>query len=168
MTRVNLVLARAANGVIGHNNALPWHLPEDLAHFRKLTLGAPVIMGRRTWDSLPPRFRPLPNRVNIVVTRQADWSAEGAVRAATLVEAIEHAAQSGAPEIWVIGGAQIYAESAPLATRVIITEIDREFDGDAFAPTFGAEWHETARESHVSASGLPFSFVTLERESDRT
>ena len=168
MTRINLVLARAANGVIGKNNALPWHLPEDLAHFRELTSGAPVIMGRKTWDSLPARFRPLPNRVNIVVTRQADWSAEGAMRVAGLSEAMVACEKQQVPEAWVIGGAQIYEAAEPFAARAIITEIHREFEGDAFAPTFGAAWRETACELHVSVNGLPFSFVTMEREHARS
>ncbi len=167
MTRVNLVFARAANGVIGRNNALPWHLPEDMAHFRKLTTGAPVIMGRKTWDSLPPRYRPLPNRVNIVVTRQTDWSAEGAVRALTVAEAVLKCEDLAVPEVWVIGGAQIYEIAVPFATRAIVTEIDREFEGDAFAPVLDAAWRETARESHVSVNGFPFSFVTMKREPAR-
>ncbi|WP_295547584.1 dihydrofolate reductase [uncultured Pseudacidovorax sp.] len=161
--RLNLIYARAANGVIGKDNALPWHLPEDMAHFRTQTRGCPVIMGRRTWDSLPPRFRPLPGRTNIVVTRQADWQAEGAVRAGSLAEAI--AAAGDAPELWVIGGAQLYAEAAPLARRAVVTEIDRDFEGDAFAPVLDAGWRETARETHTSAApeALPFAFVIYER-----
>ena len=168
MTRVNLVLARAANGVIGKNNALPWHLLEDLAHFRTLTSGAPVIMGRKTWDSLPPRYRPLPNRINIVVTRQTEWAAEGAVRVPGLPEAIALCEQQLAPEAWIIGGAQIFEAAQPFADRAIVTEIDREFDGDAYAPTFDTRWRETARARHVSVNGLPFSFVTLEREQNRS
>ncbi|MGV3710941.1 MAG: dihydrofolate reductase [Gemmatimonas sp.] len=163
MSRINLIFARAANGVIGKDNAMPWHLPEDMAHFRAMTSGAPVIMGRKTWDSLPPRFRPLPKRVNIVITRQSDWSADGARRASSVEDAIRMASETSPAEIWVMGGAQIYREAEPLARRAIVTEIDREYDGDAYAPTFGSEWRETARESHVSTNGLPFSFVTLER-----
>ncbi|MEO7996348.1 MAG: dihydrofolate reductase [Gemmatimonadaceae bacterium] len=163
MTRVNLIFARAANGVIGKDNVMPWHLPEDMAHFRKLTSGAPVIMGRKTWDSLPAKFRPLPNRVNIVVTRQREWTAEGAVRANSLSHAVAHCEQLAAPEVWVMGGAQIYAEAEPLAQRAIVTEIHQDFDGDAFAPTFSNEWRETSRELHTSTNGLQFSFVTLER-----
>lgn len=162
-TRINLILARAANGVIGLNGDMPWHLPEDLAHFKKVTSGAPVIMGRKTWDSLPPRFRPLPGRRNIVVTRQPDWQSAGAERVSSLYEALALCERDGSPEAWVIGGAQIYAEAEPLARRAVITEIARDYEGDAWAPTFGAGWHETARESHVAANGLPFSFVTLER-----
>lgn len=142
---------------------MPWHLPEDMAHFRTVTSGAPVIMGRKTWDSLPPKFRPLPKRVNIVITRQDDWSAEGALRASSVDDAIRIASETSPPDIWVMGGAQIYREAEPLAHRAIVTEIEQDFDGDAFAPTFGSAWRETARESHVSTNGMPFSFVTLER-----
>lgn len=162
--RLNLIYARASNGVIGREGRLPWHLPEDLAHFKRQTAGAPVIMGRKTWDSLPPRFRPLPGRRNVVVTRQPDWRAEGAERAGDLSSAIALCESAGAAEAWVIGGAQIYAEAEPLARRAVVTEIDAAFEGDAMAPTLGAGWRETARESHhAAAGGLRFSFVTLER-----
>ncbi|RYF33173.1 MAG: dihydrofolate reductase [Comamonadaceae bacterium] len=161
--RVNLILARAANGVIGVDGALPWHLPEDMAHFKATTAGAPVVMGRKTWDSLPPKFKPLPGRTNIVVTRQGNFDEEGLRRAASLREALAICEQLGAPEAWVIGGAQIYAEAEPVAQRVIVTEIDRDFEGDAFAPRFGEGWRETARAGHVAGNGLPYSFVTLER-----
>ncbi|GKT25909.1 dihydrofolate reductase [Acidovorax sp. SUPP3334] len=160
---LHLIYARAANGVIGKDGTMPWHLPEDLAHFRQLTHGCPVVMGRKTWDSLPPRFRPLPGRANIVVTRQTGWQAEGALSAASLGEALQMAAAQGSAPTWVIGGAQIYAQALPLATRIEATEIGRDFEGDAHAPDLGPEWVETAREHHVSAAGLPYSFVTLER-----
>ena len=159
--RLHLIYARASNGVIGQAGALPWHLPEDLAHFKRTTLGCPVIMGRKTWDSLPPRFRPLPGRANIVVTRDAAWAAEGALVAHSL-----EAARALCPtnsDAWVIGGAQIYAQALPVASRVVVTEIDQVFEGDAFAPELGAEWRETQRERHVSASGLRFAFVNFER-----
>ena len=162
--RLNLIYARAANGVIGKDNALPWQLPEDMAHFKRTTAGSPVVMGRKTWDSLPPRFRPLPGRRNIVVTRQADWVAEGAERAGNLQEAVSLCMD--AAETWVIGGAQIYAEAAPLAQRAVVTEIEREFDGDAWAPVLGRKWRETSRESHTGAGGLCFSFVIYEREAE--
>ena len=158
---IALIYARAANGVIGKDNQLPWHLPEDMAHFKQLTQGAPVIMGRKTWDSLPARFRPLPGRTNIVVTRQPDWNQNGAQRAPSLREALQFCEQSAT--VWVIGGAQIYAEALPLADRLEVTEIDQPFDGDAYAPTLGPEWAESARSRHVGSNGLPFSFVTYVR-----
>ena len=159
--RLNLIYARAANGVIGKDNALPWHLPEDMAHFKRMTAGCPVVMGRKTWDSLPPQFRPLPGRRNIVLTRQADWQADGAECAGGLPEAIALCADT--PDVWVIGGAQIYAEAAPRAQRAVVTEIGRDFEGDAYAPSLGADWEETTRETHVAADGLPFDFVTYVR-----
>ena len=158
---LHLIYARAANGVIGLNNALPWHLPEDLAYFKRLTLGCPVIMGRKTWDSLPPRFRPLPGRRNVVVTRQPDWQAEGAFCAHSLIEAVQQAA--GHAEVWVIGGADIYAQALPLASSAHVTEIEQDFAGDAQAPVFDNTWLETARLPQVSAHGLAFSFVTLQK-----
>jgi dihydrofolate reductase len=161
--RLHLILARASNGVIGRNNQLPWHLPEDLAHFKRTTLGCPVIMGRKTWDSLPARFRPLPGRTNIVVTRDPAWHAEGALRAASLQEALA-LCPAETTDAWVIGGAQIYAAALPLAHSAVVTEIAQAFEGDAHAPTFGSEWLESAREHHTAASGLPFAFVTYTRE----
>ena len=159
--KLSLIYARASNGVIGHNNQLPWHLPEDMARFKRLTSGCPVIMGRKTWDSLPPRFRPLPGRTNIVVTRQPDWQAPGACVAGSVEDAI---AQCGAvPQAWVIGGAQIYAAAEPLASSIEVTEIAQVFEGDAFAPQLGPEWVEAARERHVSSNGLDFSFITYNK-----
>ena len=160
-TRLHLIFARAANGVIGANNTLPWHLPEDLAHFKRHTLGCPVIMGRKTWDSLPPKFRPLPGRLNLVVTRQPDWQAQGAQAAASLQDALAHC--SDALDAWVIGGAQIYAQALALAHSVVVTEIDVQVQGDAFAPQLGSEWREASREAHISAQGLPYSFVNYQR-----
>ena len=161
MPKINLIYARAANGVIGKDNAMPWHLPEDLAHFKRLTQGWPVIMGRKTWDSLPARFRPLPGRTNVVITRQLDWQAPGAQPAASLADALGQCSLS--EEVWVIGGAQIYAQAEPLAERIEVTEIARAFDGDAFAPRLGPQWTAVVRENHVSAKGLAFSFVTYRK-----
>ena len=160
--KIALIYARAANGTIGKDGTMPWHLPEDLAHFKQLTSGCPVIMGRKTWDSLPERFRPLPGRRNIVITRQDDWSQNGAQRASSLPDALRFCEQ--APTVWVIGGAQIYAQALPLAERVEVTEIAQDFAGDAFAPVLGPEWQEAVREDHVSASGLPFRFVRYQRQ----
>jgi dihydrofolate reductase len=158
--KLGLIMARARNGAVGKDGALPWHLPEDLAHFKQMTLGSPVIMGRKTWDSLPPRFRPLPGRTNIVVTRQPDWQASGASRAASLADAIELCA--GAAKAWVIGGAQLWMQALPIANTAEVTEIEATFEGDVFAPDFGASWQEAKRERHLSATGLDYSFVTYE------
>lgn len=159
---IHLIYARAANGVIGLNNTMPWHLPEDLAHFKQLTSGNPVVMGRKTWDSLPARFRPLPGRTNIVVTRNADWHVDGVLRAASLEEALQHAAPHG-DTIWVMGGAQIYAQALPLADVVEVTIIHQDFEGDAYAPPLGPEWIEATRQDRVSAQGLAYSFVQYQR-----
>jgi dihydrofolate reductase len=158
--KLHLIYARARNGVIGKDNQMPWHLPEDLAHFKRVTLGQPVIMGRKTWDSLPARFRPLPGRLNIVVTRQSDWQAEGALRAASIQEAMRLCGD--ATHAWIMGGAEIYQQAEPLASTAVVTEIDADFEGDAFAPTLASGWQEVQRESHTSANGLDFSFVTYQ------
>ena len=159
---INMIFARSANGVIGNNNAMPWHLPEDLAHFKKLTLGSPVIMGRKTWDSLPTKFRPLPGRTNVVITRQTGWQAEGAQTAGSLMDAL--ALCQLASDIWIIGGAQIYAQAEPLASRIEVTHIDKTYVGDAFAPTLGSQWQPSPKEDHVSSTGLNFSFITYTRQ----
>ncbi len=158
--KLHLIFARAANGVIGNQNTLPWHLPEDMAHFKRLTMGCPVIMGRKTWDSLPARFRPLPGRLNIVVTRQSDWQAEGAQRADSITQACTLCPPES--DAWVIGGAEIYAQALPLASTAVVTEIDADYEGDAYAPQFEPQWVEVARERQVSSTGLSFSFVTYQ------
>ncbi len=160
--KLHLILARARNGVIGNNNALPWHLPEDMAHFKRSTLGCPVVMGRKTWESLPAKFRPLPGRLNVVVTRQPGWQAIGAV----VAHSLEAACAACPPDstAWVIGGAELYAQALALASTAVVTEVDADFEGDAFAPDFGAEWREVARESHTSSSGLGYSFVTYQKD----
>jgi len=159
--KLGLIYARSRNGVIGRGNAMPWHLPEDLAHFKQVTLGCPVIMGRKTWDSLPTKFRPLSGRRNIVITRQPDWEADGALRAGSIEEALVLC--GGAPQVWVTGGAEIYRMALPLADTVLVTEIDVDYEGDAHAPELGPEWHETRREQHTAQAGLPYSFVTYRR-----
>jgi dihydrofolate reductase len=158
---LNLIFARSRNGVIGKDNTLPWHLPEDLAHFKQTTFGQPVLMGRKTWESLPPKFRPLPGRTNIVVTRQTNWHAEGAVVAHSIEDAVQHCPPDS--QVWVIGGAEVYAQAMPLAARAVMTEIDADFEGDAFAPTFDSSWKETERTSHTATNGLRYSLVTLTR-----
>ncbi|MEY4316718.1 MAG: hypothetical protein RI902_526 [Pseudomonadota bacterium] len=159
---LNLIFARARNGVIGHNNTLPWHLPEDLAHFKATTLGQPVIMGRKTWDSLPVKFRPLPGRMNIVVTRQTDWQSDGAHVVHTIDEALQACPTEAQP--WVIGGAELYRLAMPLAMRVVVTEIDADYEGDAFAPALDASWQEASRTTHVAANGLHYSLVNWVRK----
>ncbi len=166
-----LIAAVARNGTIGADNQLLWHLPEDLAHFRRLTTGRPVLMGRKTWESLPARFRPLPGRHNIVLTRDAAWRADGATVATTLDEALAaamSAATMAAPveQVFVIGGAQIYAETIARADRLELTEVDRDFDGDVHFPAIDrAEWIERSREVHRAGApnDFDYAFVSLQR-----
>lgn len=156
--RLRLIWAQAHNGAIGLNGALPWHLPEDLRHFKEKTAGCPVIMGRKTWQSLPSKFKPLPGRRNIVLTRCDAWSEGGAEACKTLQEALLKCANS--KEVWVIGGAEIYALALPLADTAEVTEIDADFAADAFAPALGQNWVKTSGAPQTSASGLKFSFNT--------
>ena len=158
--KLHLIYARARNGTIGKDGQMPWHLPEDLAHFKRVTLGQPVIMGRKTWDSLPARFRPLPGRLNIVVTRQSAWRSEGALRAGSIEDAMRLCGD--APDAWIMGGAEIYRQAEPLASTAMVTEIDADFEGDAFAPVLGSNWHAVERETHTAASGMGYAFVTYQ------
>ena len=164
--KVGLIWAQARGGVIGKDGVMPWHLPEDLAHFKRVTLNHPVIMGRKTWDSIPPRFRPLPGRRNIVVTRQTNLNQAGLEPAPNLREALQFCENS--PQVWIIGGAQIYAQALPLADELVVTEIDADIPGDAFAPAIGADWQEVAREPFNSSTGLRGAFVTWRRKASRT
>jgi dihydrofolate reductase len=160
--RISLIAAMAKNRVIGRDNRLPWHLPADLRRFKALTTGAAVVMGRRTWDSLP--LRPLPGRVNIVVSRTADFCPPGC-RVRTSLEGAVRAAQGlGCRELFVIGGAEVYAQALDFAERLYLTEIDLEVDGDAYFPEWNAEeWEETVRLGFPAAESNPaYSFVTLE------
>ena len=161
MSRVALVLARATNGVIGANNAIPWRISDDLKRFKTITMGKPIIMGRKTWDSFPKK--PLPGRTNIVITRDRNWQADGAVVVHSLEAALAQAHAEYPDEIAVIGGAEIYRLALPLADLVHLTEVHGDFVGDVTMPPFGADWRETAREDHVTPEGLRYSYVTLER-----
>jgi len=157
-----MIYARARNGVIGNQGQLPWHLPEDLAHFKRTTLGQPVVMGRVTWESLPEKFRPLPGRSNVVVSRQTSFSATGAQLASSLEAAM--ALFPPTEIIWLIGGAQLYAQGLSIASQIVVTEIDADYEGDAFAPLISSnDWTETDRTSHVSAQGLAYHLVTLQK-----
>jgi len=168
MSELVLIAAMARGRVIGREidgvGALPWHLPEDMAHFRTATRGHPVVMGRKTWDSLPARFRPLPGRRNLVLTRNAAWQADGAEALPTLAAAL--AATAGAERVFVIGGAELYAAALPLADMLLLTEIDAEVDGDAHFPPFAdAGFAELQRETHRAAppNAFGYAFVTYRR-----
>jgi dihydrofolate reductase len=155
-----LILARADNGVIGSNGDIPWHLPADLRRFKQITMGSPMIMGRKTFDSLPGL---LPGRRHIVITRSAEWDEEGAEVVHSVEEALKAA---NAPHVWVIGGAEIYALFLPLADRVELTEVHLSPEGDAIVGAADAsDWVESARESHAASEGRPaFDWVTLKRK----
>jgi dihydrofolate reductase len=154
---ITLVLAIAKNGVIGSAGAIPWRIPEDLKRFKQLTFGKPVIMGRKTWDSLPKK--PLPGRDNIVVTRQVGWSAAGAIVTQSLDQALASAGDAS-----VIGGGEIYREALPRADRIELTEVHRDFAGDAHFAFDRTRWREVAREDHVTLDGLAYSYITLVRD----
>ncbi len=161
--KVVLVAAVAHGGVIGYDGAVPWRLPEDMAFFRELTTGYPVVMGRRTWDSLPDRFRPLPGRRNIVVTRNRAWAAEGAERAASVDEAL--ALAGDVARTFVIGGAEIYAAALPRVDELVLTEVELDVAGDTFLPAGARDgFEEVARDRRVSADGTPFALVTYRRQ----
>jgi dihydrofolate reductase len=158
-----LIVAVAQNGVIGARGTLPWHLPEDLKRFKALTLGKPVIMGRKTWVSLPRK--PLPGRTNIIVTRAREFRAEGALVTHSFADAIEAAERERPPEIVVIGGEAIFAAALPFARRIYWTAVEASPDGDAFMPPLDrAVWQETAREGPFQQEGLRYAFTILERD----
>lgn len=167
MTTIALIVARTRNGVIGRNNSMPWHLPEDLRYFKRITMGKPIIMGRNTWESLG---KPLPGRDNIVITRNMHYQAEGATVVNDLARALQYAEQCAAEknsdEIMIIGGAQIYQAALPVVQRAYVTEIDADIEGDAFFPALTGQWQETSREPHppCEKNPYPYSFVTLEKQ----
>ena len=159
--RISLLVAASENGVIGRDNGMPWHLPDDLKHFKTLTLAKPVLMGRRTFESIG---RPLPGRTNLVLTRTPNWSVAGVTVVADLDAALR--AAGAAPELVVAGGAQVYALALPRATRIYLTRIHAVIDGDTRLPDINLlEWQETARQLHPADARHPYamSFVTLER-----
>lgn len=163
---LGLIWAQARGGVIGAGGGMPWHVPEDMARFKEITMGAPVVMGRRTWESFPDRFRPLHGRRNIVVTRDAGWAADGAERASSLDAAL--ALVAGADPVWVIGGGQVYREAIGRADRLEVTELDLEVAGDTVAPdTTGWRVADVDPESgwHTSRTGVRYRFLTYERAS---
>lgn len=158
---LGLIWAQSTSGIIGRDNGIPWRLPEDQARFKELTLGSTVVMGRLTWESLPAKVRPLPGRLNVVVTRQADYVADGA----TVVGGLEQAI-SGGQDTWIIGGAQIYTLALPFATRCEVTEVDIDLpreDDDAVAPVLDEAWACTDGDWLVSDAGLRYRFSSYQR-----
>ena len=159
---ISLVAAVARGGVIGRDGGIPWRLAEDMQRFRSLTTGHPVVMGRRTWESLPDRFRPLPGRGNVVVTRNSEWSAQGADRAGSIEEAL--GLLESEARVFVIGGGEIYAAALPFADELVLTEIDAEIEGDTTFPAWDrGEFDEVERDERVSEDGTPFAFVRYVR-----
>lgn len=157
---VNLIWAQSTSGVIGRDGGIPWQVPEDMARFKELTMGHTVVMGRRTWESLPKRFRPLPGRRNVVLTRNQDYRADGA----DVVTSIGAAISDG--NTWVIGGSEIYHLALPAATRCEVTVVDIDLqveDEDALAPVLGESWIGSARDWRDSSSGLRYRFSTYYR-----
>ncbi len=165
--RIGLIWAEAEGGVIGARGGMPWHVPEDLAHFKQLTAGFPVIMGRKTWESLPERFRPLPGRRNIVVTRNETWSADGAERASSLEGAVALAEALAPDWVWIIGGGELFREGIGRADRLEVTELDTRVDGDTYAPSRDG-WRVVATEPDAgwaaSRTGIRYRFLTLDRD----
>lgn len=161
--RVSIISAIGRNRVVGKDNDLLWYIPEDLKRFKELTLGHPVIMGRRTWESLPERVRPLPGRTNIVVTRNADWSAEGALVAHSLEEALAIAKKHDQEEVFVIGGGQMYAQALPHTDRLYLTLIDDEKEGHVYFPEYESEFATVLNDEAREYEGLTYRWVDLER-----
>jgi dihydrofolate reductase len=172
MTGIGMVWAQTQSGVIGKDGTMPWHLPEDLKHFSQLTTGHPVIMGRKTWESFPEKYRPLPGRTNIVVTRNAEWAstpeAEGALVVSSLDDALlESQFAPGGQKVWIIGGAEIFEQSMGIANLAVVTIIDADVDGDTFAPQLGDDWTFDAMapaEGWLTAkNGTNYRFTTWRR-----
>ena len=172
--RIGLIWAEAEGRVIGRDGGMPWHVPEDLAHFKQLTLGAPVVMGRGTWDSLTPRYRPLPGRRNIVITRQSDWSADGAERADSVAQALASAQTGGTEWVWVIGGGTIFDLTIAHADRLEVTQLALSADfspaqGDVRAPqvdreTFALTAADPPVGQYTSGTGIRYRFLRYDRQ----
>jgi dihydrofolate reductase len=157
---IGLIWAQAANGVMGRGGTIPWRLPEDLAHFRRRTDGATVVMGRRTWESLPARFRPLPGRRNVVLTSDRGWRADGAVAAPELGTALD-----AAGDVWVIGGGTVYAAALPHAESAVVTCLRESVDGDVRAPVLGPEWQSVEDGPWLTSStGLAYRIREYRRK----
>lgn len=154
---VTLIVAQASNRCIGKDGGLPWHIPEDLKHFRQCTMGKTVLMGRKTWESLPEKYRPLPGRKNVVITRDASFKAEGAILFHDLEEALKTLKDD---DIWVIGGAEIFKYCLPFAQKIELTQIDIPYDGDTFFPEISPQaWGSTKEEKHDGYSFISYSRI---------
>lgn len=172
---IGLVWAQTGSGVIGKGGTMPWHVPEDLQHFSRLTKGHPVIMGRKTWESFPAKYRPLPGRTNIVVTRQHGWADSPEARGAVVVSSLDAALLEsqfapGGQNVWIIGGGEIYRQSMDIANVAVVTVIDTDTDGDTYAPEFGEAWNLEATEPAegwlTSENGTNYRIATWRRTED--
>ncbi|MDN4164962.1 dihydrofolate reductase [Cytophagales bacterium LB-30] len=164
---ISLIAAHTQNRVIGRNNDLPWRLPDDMKYFMETTQGHFVVMGRKNYESIPPKFRPLPNRTNLVLTHQKGYQAEGCTVLHSLEECMALAKKSGEKELFIIGGAEIYKQSLPSAQRLYLTEIQTELEGDTHFPSFSpSEWKEISRQHHPADArhAYAFDFVVYERK----
>ena len=162
---ISLIAALSRNRVIGKNNDLPWHLPDDMKYFMQTTKGHHIIMGRKNYDSIPEKFRPLPNRKNIVVTRQKDLKLDGCTVVNSLQAGVDIARNTGEPELFIIGGSAIYQLGLPLANRLYLTEIDADLQGDTYFPAINrSDWKEVSRKHHAADErhAYPFDFVIYE------
>lgn len=160
LPQLSIIAAVARNGVIGHANGLPWHLPEDLQHFKRTTLGCPVLMGRKTFDSIG---KPLPGRRNVVITRDPHWTAPGVEEAPSLAAALE--LLKHATKVYIIGGSQVFEQALPLVDELVLTEIDHDFEGDTYFPAWNRDdFTEVSRETHRSPAGWDYHFVTYRRK----
>lgn len=161
--QVSIIVAMANNNAIGKDNKMPWHLPADLKHFRQLTTGHYIIMGRKTYESIG---KPLPNRTSVIITRNTDYKAEGGVVVESIEEALEKAKGAGEKEVFIIGGAQIYEQTISMANRIYLTKIDADFEADTFFPKLSKEWKEAGKKEVFSPdekNAYTYSFLTLER-----
>ncbi|MCQ9617266.1 dihydrofolate reductase [Paenalcaligenes niemegkensis] len=164
--KIRMVVAYAANRCIGKDNSMPWHLPSDLAHFKRVTLGHPIIMGRKTWESLG---RPLPGRLNLVVSRDPGYLAQGATVYSSVDDALQACSDSGTEICCIIGGQQIFALGLPIADEIYATEIHAEIEGDTFFPALAAElWTESARQPQAEENGYRYDFVVYQRKAPHT
>jgi len=163
MSKISMVVALGKDNVIGKDNGLLWHLPDDLRHFKAITLGHPVIMGRNTWESIPEKYRPLPGRTNIVVTRNTEYDALGAIRAHSLEDALEQAKlASGSEEIFIIGGGELFATSLPQTERIYLTIVDDDTPGTVFFPDYSEFTNVVSEEMHEE-NGYSYIWRTVER-----
>ena len=163
--RISIIVAHSKNLVIGRHNDLIWEIPDDHLRFKKITMGHPVVMGRKTWESIPEKFRPLPGRANFVITRDGSYEAIGAVVTTNLEDALSQAkvAAGGSEEVFIVGGGEIYKQALPITNRLYLTIIDKEVEGDTSFPEYKDLFTKKIYEEHKEFEGLKYSYLTLEK-----